>query len=106
DAISLANSVAKSRDDIIGARAQLEVAEYYCDSGDSSDAVLAFLRVKYVFPSFGDIVAQSQLDLADCLVKFGNINDAKTLLREFIKGRAPDRYAKAATEKLKQLESR
>lgn len=106
DALSLANSVARTRDDIIGARAQLHLAEYYCASGDSSDAVLAFLRVKYVFSSFADIVARSQLGLASCLVKFGNINDAKSLLGEFIKGRSPDAFTKKAKEMLKRLESR
>lgn len=105
DAISLANSVAKTRDDLVGAQAQLHVAEYYCSSGDSSDAVLAFLRVKYVFPSFTDIVAESQLELADCLQKFGNISGAKSLLEEFIKGRAQDSFTKEAREKLKRLKS-
>ncbi len=106
DAISLANSVAKTREDLIGAEAQLHVAEYYCASGDSSNAVLAFLRVKYVFPSFGDVIAMSQLKLADCLVKFGNINDARTLLQEFIKGRKADSFTVAAREKLNSLKSR
>ena len=105
DAISLANAVAKTREDLIGARAQLDVAEYFCASGDSSNAVLAFLRVKYVFPSFGDIVAKSQLELAACLAKFGNISDARSLLQEFIKGRGDDSFTKEAKEKLKQLRS-
>jgi TolA-binding protein len=106
DAISLANSVAKTREDLIGAQAQLNVAQYFCASGDSSNAVLAFLRVKYVFPSFSDIVAKSQLELAGCLAKFGNISDAKSLLREFIKGRGDDSFTKEAKEKLKLLSSR
>ncbi len=105
DAISLANSVAKTRDDLIGARAQLHVAEYYCASGDSSDAVLAFLRVKYVFANFSDVVAESQLKLANCLLKFGNRNDAKSLLEEFIKGRADDSYTRQARKQLDKLES-
>ncbi len=106
DAITLANSVAKTRNDLIGAQAQLHVAEYYCASGDSSDAVLAFLRVKYVFASFSDIVAESQLKLASCLTKFGNINDAKLLLKEFIKGRGDDSYTRLARKQLEKLESR
>ncbi len=106
DAISLANSVAKTRDDLVGAEAQLRVAEYYCASGDSSNAVLSFLRVKYVFPSFTDVVAESQLELADCLFKFGNVNDAKSLLQQFIKGRTNDSFEKEAREKLQKLKSR
>ncbi len=106
DAISLANSVAKTRDDLIGAQAQLHVAEYYCASGDSSDAVLAFLRVKYVFSSFPDMVARSQLGLARCLVKYGNISDAKSLLEEFIKERSPDAFTRTAREELNKLDSR
>ena len=106
DAISLANSVAKTREDLIGAQAQLQAARYYCASGDSSNAVLSFLRVKYVFASFNDIVAKSQLELADCLTKFGNINDAKSLLEEFIKGRSDDSFTRLAREKLKKLRSR
>ncbi|MCL5268751.1 MAG: tetratricopeptide repeat protein [Bacteroidetes bacterium] len=105
DAISLANSVAKTRDDLIGAQAQLHVAEYYCASGDSSNAVLAFLKVKYVFAGFSDIVAESQLKLANCLMKFGNRTDAKSLLEEFIKGRADDSYARQARKQLEKLES-
>jgi TolA-binding protein len=106
DAISLANSVAKTRDDLIGARAQLRVAEYYCASGDSSNAVLAFLRVKYVFTSFADIVAESQLGLASCLVKFGNVSGARSLLGEFIKGRTDDSFTRQAKEQLKKLKSK
>ncbi len=105
DAISLASSIAKTREDLIGARAQLRVAEYYCSSGDSSNAVLAFLRVKYVFPSFGDIVARSQLELAGCLAKFGNTSGAKSLLQEFLKGRSEDVFTKEAREELKKLKS-
>ena len=103
DAISVANSVAKSRNDIVGAEAQLKVAEYYCDHGDSSNATLSFLRVKYVFASFTDIVAKSQLELADCLAKSGNRREARTLLRDFIKGRPDDSFMKLAREKLKEL---
>ena len=106
DAISLANSVAKTRDDLIGAQAQLHVAEYYCASGDSSNAVLAFLRVKYVFASFNDVVAESQLKLANCLTRFGNLRDAKSLLEEFIRGRGDDTYARQARRQLAKLESR
>ncbi len=106
DAISLANSVAKTRDDLIGAEAQLHAAEYYCASGDSADAVLAFLRVKYLFSSFPDMVARSQLGLARCLVKYGNVSDAKSLLEEFIKERSPDSFTRAAREELNKLNSR
>ncbi len=106
DAISLANSVAKTRDDLIGAEAQLHAAKYYCASGDSSDAVLAFLRVKYVFSSFPNMVARSQLGLARCLVKFGNVRDAKSLLQEFIKGRSPDAFTREARDELNKLNSR
>lgn len=103
DAIAMANSVAKSRNDIIGAEAQLKVAEYYCDHGDSSNAVLSFLRVKYVFANFADIVAKSQLELADCLAKSGNKQEAKTVLRDFLKGRPDDSFTKFAREKLKEF---
>ena len=105
DAISLASSVAKTRDDLIGAQAQLKVAEYYCNDNDSANAVISFLRVKYVFPSFTDIVAKSQLEYADCLVKFGNKREAKTLLQEFVRGRTEDSYTKLAREKLKEIKS-
>ncbi len=104
-AISLANSVAKSRNDVYGAQAQLQAAKFYCDLGDSSDAVLGFLRVKYVFPNFDEIVDQSQLDMANCLVKFGNISGAKSLLREFIKGRADDSFTRVAREQLRRLDA-
>ncbi len=103
DAISLANSVAKTRDDTVGADAQLKVAEYYCDYGDTSNAVLSFLRVKYVYASFTDIVAESQLELADCLAKSGNKREARALLRDFIKGRADDSFTKLAREKLEEF---
>jgi TolA-binding protein len=105
EAIDLANEVARSRNDILGAEAQLKVANYYCDYGDSSNAVLAFLRVKYVFPSFSDIVAKSQIDLAECYAKFGRKQRAVSVLRDFLKGRSEDAYAKLAREKLKEFEA-
>ncbi|HUI31661.1 MAG TPA: tetratricopeptide repeat protein [Candidatus Acidoferrales bacterium] len=105
DAVSLASSVAKTHDDLIGAQAQLRVAEYYCGDGDSTNAVLSFLRVKYVFASFSDIVAKSQIEHADCLMKFGNKREARTLLQEFVRDRTEDSYTKLAREKLKQMRS-
>ena len=106
DAVDLANSVAKSREDAIGAEAQLRVAEYYCRSGDSTDAVLAFLRVKYVFSSFSDIVAQSQLEMADCVADFGNIREARSVLQDLIQSRSEDSYTRSAREKLRSLRTR
>ncbi len=105
DAISLASSVAKTRDDLIGAQAQLKVAEYYCNDGDSANAVVSFLRVKYVFASFTDVVAKSQLEYADCLLKFGNKREAKAVLVEFVRDREPDSYTRTAREKLKEIRS-
>ncbi len=105
EAISLANSVAKTREDIVGAKAQLQAANFYCGLGDSSDAVLAYLRVKYVFPNFPDIVAQSQIDMANCLAKLGDIGGAKALLEGFIKGRSDDSYTRLARERLRKLSS-
>lgn len=105
DAISLASSVAKTRDDLIGAQAQLKVAEYYCSDGDSANAVVSFLRVKYVFASFTDVVAKSQLEYADCLLKFGNRREAKALLQEFVRDREEDSYTRMAREKLKEIKS-
>ena len=105
DAIALASSVAKSCDDLIGAQAQLKVAEYYCDDADSTNAVLSFLRVKYVFASFTDIVAKSQLEYAECLLKFGNKREARALLKEFVRGRGEDSYTKLAREKLREIKS-
>lgn len=105
EAISLANSVAHSRNDIIGGEAQLDVAKYYCMAGDSSNAILGFLRVKYVFGSFEDLVTRSQLEMADCLIKFGNVSDAKYLLDSFIREHHNDRYSRIAIDKLKKLNS-
>ncbi len=105
DAIALSGTVARSREDLIGAEAQLKVAEYYCDDGDTANAKLAFLRVKYVFASFSDIVARSQLEYADCLSKFGNQREAKALLQDFIKNRPDDSFAKSAKDKLKEIKS-
>lgn len=105
DAVSLASSVAKTRDDLIGAQAQLKVAEYYCNDDDSANAALSFLRVKYVFASFTDIVAKSQLEYADCLLKFGNKSEARNLLLEFVRDRGEDSYTRLAREKLKEIKS-
>ncbi|MGC8653092.1 MAG: tetratricopeptide repeat protein [Candidatus Kryptoniota bacterium] len=105
EAISLANSVARSRTDIIGGEAQLNVARYYCMAGDSSNAILGFLRVKYVFGSFEDLVARSELEMADCLTKFGNVSDARHLLDDFLKEHRNDRYARIAMDKLRKIKS-
>jgi TolA-binding protein len=105
DAISLASSVAKTRDDLIGAQAQLKVAEYYCSDDDSANAVTSFLRVKYVFASFTDVVAKSQLEYADCLLKFGNKKEARKLLQEFVRDRGEDAYTRLARQKLKEIKS-
>lgn len=106
EAISLANTVASSHEDMIGARAQLRLGEYYCALGDSTNAVLSFLKVKYVFASFSDIVAQSQLEMADCVAKAGNLREARRVLQDLIESRSEDSYTRAAREQLKNLRAR
>jgi TolA-binding protein len=103
DAVALADSVARTRDDLIGAEAQLKVAEYYSHDGDSASAKMAFLRVKYVFASFTDVVAKSQLEFADCLIMFGNKSEARTVLQDFVRGRPDDSYTRTARAKLKEI---
>lgn len=83
----------------------MKVAEYYCSAGDSANAVVSFLRVKYVFASFADIVSKSQLEYADCLLKFGNRKGARSLLLEFVRDRGEDSYTRLAREKLKEMRS-
>ncbi len=65
--------------------------------------MLSFLRVKYVFASFADLVAKSQLELAGCVAKSGNKREARSILNEFIKARPDDSFTKLAKEKLKEL---
>jgi TolA-binding protein len=101
---SLAQQVATSRTDQIGAEAQYLSGESYLLSKNWNDAVTAFLRVRYVFPSHETWVAKALLGLGQAYEQLGNRVKAKEAYQSAIKIQKEGEVVSAATQRLKALE--
>ncbi len=95
----LAQDVAGSSTDDVGAEAQVLVAESYAGQKKWRDAATAFLRVKYVFPSSREWNDEAALGLAGAYRSLGETEKARQTLREFLKG-SPDPEVRAKAEAL------
>jgi len=101
---SLARQVATSRTDQVGAEAQCLIGEAYLQSRDWQNAVTAFLRVRYVFPSYEDWAAKAFLGLGQAYERLGNRLKAKEAYQNALKLQKEGEVASAASQRLKALE--
>jgi TolA-binding protein len=104
EALALLNQVATGRTDELGAEAQFEVGVSKQLSGEYEDAISAFLRVKYVFPSAEQWIARSYLRLGECYKATKQIAKAKSAFEIVLKSHQNDEFGKEAEQKLKELQ--
>ena len=103
-ALEYFKSVATNRTDELGAEAQYAVGVTQQASKDYSEAILSFLRVKYVFPSADDWIVKSYFNLGECYEKTNQKEKAKDAYNFVVKhGGDLSQEAEQRLRKLEQL---
>lgn len=100
---TLAQKVATSRTDEVGAEAQYLSGLAYSESKDWQNAVTAFLRVRYVFPSFGGWLAKAYLGLGQAYEELKDAKSAKDAYENVLKLQKEGDVFAEASRRLKNL---
>lgn len=99
---TLAQQVATSRTDELGAEAQFLVGEAWSAADDWKQATTAYLRVRYVFTSYQEWIHRAMLGLGQAYDRSGDKAKARETYRELIQ-RGPEAVLKA--EAVRRLEA-
>ncbi|MFA6541056.1 MAG: tetratricopeptide repeat protein, partial [Bacteroidota bacterium] len=103
-AIEYFKSVAVNRSDEIAAEAQYAVGLSYQAQQNISEAIVNYLRVRYVFPSSVQWISRAYFNLGDCYVKTNQISKAKEAYTFVVKQNKIADLVVSAEKKLKSLE--
>lgn len=82
---SLAQQVATSRTDDVGAEAQYLSGVTFAEGGDSQNAIAAFLRVRYVFPSHERWLARANIGLGKIYEQLKDTPKAREAFQQVLK---------------------
>ena len=99
-----AQRVATSRTDEIGAEAQYLSGLAYGEAKDWSNAITAFLRVRYVFPSHEQWLAKAYLGIGQAYEQTNNSAKAKESYQQVLKIYKSGQEFEEASRRLKGLE--
>ena len=97
-------SVAVNRTDEIAAEAQYAVGLVYQTQKNFQEAIVNYLRVRYVFPSAAQWIGRSYFNLGECYEKTNQIQKAKDAFNFVVKQNKVADLVPAAEKKLKSLE--
>jgi TolA-binding protein len=97
-------SVAGNRTDEIAAEAQYAVGLTYQTQNNFSEAIVNYLRVRYVFPAAVQWIGRSSFNLGECYEKTHQIQKAKDAFNFVVKQNKVADLIPAAEKKLKSLE--
>ena len=100
---SLSQQVATSRTDEIGAEAQYLSGVSYQESGDRQNAVTAFLRNRYIFPSHERWLAKANIGLGKAYEQMKDIPKAKEAYKQALKLTNNGEDFEEASQRLKNL---
>jgi TolA-binding protein len=100
---SLSQQVATSRTDEVGAEAQYLSGVTYAESGGWQNAITAFLRVRYVFPSHERWLAKANIGLGKAYEQMKDIPKAKEAYRQVLKVYSSGEDFEEASRRLKNL---
>jgi TolA-binding protein len=101
-ALEYFKAVATNRTDELGAEAQYALGVTQQSAKNYSEAILSYLRVKYVFPSSEDWITKSYFNLGDCYEKTNQKQKAKDAYNFVIK--QGGELAAEAEQRLRKLE--
>ena len=103
-AIEYFRSVAVNRTDEIAAEAQYAVGLAYQIQRNYADAIINYMRIRYVFPAAAQWIAKAYVNLGECYEKTNQIQKAKEAYTYVIKQNKFTDLVSAAEKKLKSLE--
>ena len=100
---TLSQQVATSRTDAVGAEAQYLSGATYGESGDWQNAITAFLRVRYVFPSHERWLAKANVGLGKAYEQMKDIPKAREAYQQVLKVYNSGEDFEEASSRLKSL---
>jgi TolA-binding protein len=100
---TLSQQVATSRTDEVGAEAQWLSGVTYAESGDWQNAITAFLRVRYVFPSHERWLAKANIGLGKAYEQGKDIPKAKEAYQQVLKVFSSGEDFEEASRRLKSI---
>jgi len=100
EARTLAERVATSRKDALGAEAQCLVAETYAAQSNWAEALKAYLRVRYVFPSHAKWITRSAVGAGIAYERLGDPGKAADQYRSAVKTAGDAAAVKEAQDRL------
>ncbi|MEX1139473.1 MAG: tetratricopeptide repeat protein [Bacteroidota bacterium] len=100
EAKTLAEQVATSRTDQLGAEAQYLIGLQFSQQGDWANAIPAYLRVRYIFPAHEEWLAKAYLNLGEAYEVTDDVRRAKEAYQSVVK---MERQASAVAEARKRL---
>jgi len=104
NAIVYFRSLAESRTDELGAKAQYYAGMSLFEQGKTSEAISAFVRVRTVYSYYDEWLSRSTLMLGDCYSKLKDFGKAKQFYRDVISKHRGDEIGKTAQKKLREIE--
>ncbi|MCX6133789.1 MAG: tetratricopeptide repeat protein [Ignavibacteriales bacterium] len=99
----LAQKAATTRTDDVGAEAQYLSGLAYAQSGDLPNAITAFLRVRYVFPSHETWVAKAYVGLGQAYEQMKEVGKARESYQQVLKMLKSGEDYDTASQRLKML---
>jgi TolA-binding protein len=103
---SYAHEVATTRNDAIGAEAQYLLATIFAERKDWNNAVTAYLRVRYVFPSYEEWVTKAYLGLGIAYENLNDLRKAKEAYQNVLRLKKDEPSVVEAERRLQALEKR
>lgn len=107
DAINVLKPVVLTRAvDEVSAQAQYLYAEAYFKNGDIDEAILQFLRVKYLYGDYVKFLPMTYYRLSECYEMKGDLNKATQFLTDILKMDVTEEMRKRVLEKLEKLKAK
>ncbi|MEX2117615.1 MAG: tetratricopeptide repeat protein [Bacteroidota bacterium] len=104
DAKALAEQVATSRTDQLGAEAQYLVGLQFAQQGDWANAIPAYLRVRYIFPAYEEWLAKAYLGLGEAYEASDDPRRAKEAYQNVVKMERQTDAVAEARKRLRRME--
>ncbi len=107
DAIELVKPVVMNRPvDEVSAEAQYLYAEALFKLGEIDEALLQFLRVRYLYSNFEEILPRAYARISECYEIKGEIDKAIQILNDALKMNLTDETRKSVLEKIEKLKTK
>ena len=103
-ATGLFRAVVSARNDELAAEAQYGIGLALQGTGNDREAIIAYMRVKYVFPAASLWIAKAYFGLAECYEKTQQVQKAKDAYQYVAQQSFVPELASSARERLKRLD--